>query len=721
MAQVKPVAFALMVLVALAVAPAARATAPVAGATRLGGAPSAKPLMLDLPLRTDAAALARFAESVSDPSSSQYGAYRPVSMLARRFGAPAGERARVLHYLRSVGARGVSIDSTGQFARATMPVATAERVFATALSTFGAATTSGIERYVAPTAPARIPPALAGAVTGVVGLDTAPFAEPQPTLAANASGSGSARLGSGYEPRSGTPRGCRRARAVPYGFTPNQYRAAYDIGISPAATGRGERVALIEIDGFKRSDIAHFANCFGRRLGKIKVVHVGIDRDLRPSFETTLDLEMLVASAPGVFARGVGVYQTRPQTASVLRALTAPLRRVRDRPDVISVSLGICEPFLTHATSGRSGAEAINRTLEVAAATGISVISASGDDGSTACTGDRSPDGLPLRLKAVSFPASSPWVTGVGGTNIKLTRANRIAGQVVWNDSPGLPEAGGGGYSRLFQRPAYQRAAISSRHRVVPDVSMLADPYPGFLIYCSARPGCVNRSNRNPWTPFGGTSAGSPLLAGAFALVDAQLRSHGRPNLGFANPLLYRIDRSSLGPHVFSDVIRGSNDVFAPRGRAVGCCTAAPGFDPASGLGSVNVGALTLASLVDTRAYARVALAVPRQRHVLHAGRLRVRVHCSRPCLFIAYASIAYASSRARHARGSVTARTPPRVLRRPGWRTVTVSLRRRARRRLASALHDRGRVSADVSAAIVDPTGKIEHHTRPVHLRLRH
>ena len=388
---------------------------------------------------------------------------------------------------------------------------------------------------------------------------------------------------------------------------------------------------------------------------------------------------------------------------------------------MISVSLGICEPFLTHATSGRSGAEAINRTLEVAAATGISVISASGDDGSTACTGDRSPDGLPLRLKAVSFPASSPWVTGVGGTNIKLTRANRIAGQVVWNDSPGLPEAGGGGYSRLFQRPAYQRAAISSRHRVVPDVSMLADPYPGFLIYCSARPGCVNRSNRNPWTPFGGTSAGSPLLAGAFALVDAQLRSHGRPNLGFANPLLYRIDRSSLGPHVFSDVIRGSNDVFAPRGRAVGCCTAAPGFDPASGLGSVNVGALTLASLVDTRAYARVALAVPRQRHVLHAGRLRVRVHCSRPCLFIAYASIAYASFRARHVRGSVTARTPPRVLRRPGWRTVTVSLRRRARRRLASALHDRGRVSADVSAAIVDPTGKIEHHTRPVHLRLRH
>jgi subtilase family serine protease len=734
--------------VALAATPRAQgatsqalAAGPIARAARVGSAPSDQPLTLDLPLKTDTAGLTRFAAAVSDPSSPEYGLYQPMAMLSRRFGATPAQRRQVIAYLRSVGATDVSIDVTGQFADATMPVATAAHVFGAGLASFRVDTASGARRFVAPTAAVHVPAALAGSVTGVIGLDTEPFQTPQPAplpaaerpapgslhgllsrwSSGSAFGSTAAtdvNLGSGYSPRTGTPAGCPQALAERNGFTPNQYRQAYNIGVAPAVAGngKGERVALIEIDGFKPSDITSFASCFGLPTGRIKVFHVGVRHHLRPGFETTLDLEMLLATAPGVYSRGVGVYQTRPTGSVVLRALTAPLRHPNNRPDVISASLGICEPGLLHAASvGRAGADAFNRTLEVAAADGVSVVSSAGDAGSTACLNPRSQIGRPFRFKAVSFPASSPWVTGVGGTNVALNAGNGIARQVVWNNSPGLPDAGGGGYSRLFRRPRYQRGFTRSRHRVVPDVSMLADPYPGYLIYCSARPGCVNRFNNDPWTPFGGTSAGAPLLAGSFALVDAELRTHGYPNLGFANPLLYKIARSKLRHAVFRDVQIGSNDVFAAKGHGVGCCASKRGFDAASGLGSVNIGALTYAAAVETHRYARLAVHVPRQRRILRARALRVTVHCSRACLFVAYTAI-----RIKHRRGRITAESRIDVRHHRGRSSVTIHLPRRARVKIARALRRHHRVTAYVYAAIVDPTGKIEHHTHGAKLHIR-
>jgi subtilase family serine protease len=721
-------------------APAALAAGPVARAARVGSAPAQRSLMLDLPLRTDAAGLARFAAAVSDPSSPEYGRYQPVATLSRRFGATPAQRRHVVSYLRSVGATDVSIDVTGQFADATMPASTAARMFGTGLASFRLATAAGVQRFVAPTAAVHVPAALAGSVTGVIGLDTERFQPPQlaplpgaerpaPTprglrglLARWTSGSSfgpsaatDVNLGSGYSPRSGTPAGCPAALAQPNGFTPNQYRQAYNIGVAPAVpgNGRGERVALVEIDGFKRSDITTFASCFGLPTGRIKVFHVFVRRNLTPSFESTLDLEMLAASAPGVYSRGVDVYQTVPTGSVVLRALTAPLRHPNNRPDVISASLGICEPNLLGQTVGRAGADAFNRTLEVAAADGVSVISSAGDSGSTACLNPTFQPEIPLRHTAVSFPASSPWVTGVGGTNLALTAGNGIAGQVVWNNSPALPDAGGGGDSRLFRRPGYQRRFTRSRRRVVPDLSILADPFPGYLIYCSARPGCVNSAHHDAWTPFGGTSAGAPLLAGSFALVDAELRTHGHPNLGFANPLLYKIARSKLRDVVFRDVRVGSNDVFT--GRGVGCCSAKRGFDAASGLGSINVGALILGAVAETHRYARLGVHVPRQHQVLRAGALRVNVQCSRACRFVAYTTI-----RITGRRILIKAKSRPHTRHRGGRASVTIRLPARARGRIATALRQHHRVTANLYAAIVDPTGKIVHHTHGAKLRIR-
>ena len=144
-----------------------------------------------MPLKTDKAGLTRFATAVSTPGSPQYGQYESIPTLVRRFGAPAGERAQVLSYLRGTGATGVKIDGTGLYADATMSVGLAQRLFGGDLANFRTANASA-ERFVAPTTPARIPAGLAGAVTGVVGLDTRPLTsgqsetpKPAPLAAAN--------------------------------------------------------------------------------------------------------------------------------------------------------------------------------------------------------------------------------------------------------------------------------------------------------------------------------------------------------------------------------------------------------------------------------------------------------------------------------------------------------------------------------------------------------
>jgi subtilase family serine protease len=127
----------------------------------------------------------------------------------------------------------------------------------------------------------------------------------------------------------------------------------------------------------------------------------------------------------------------------------------------------------------------------------------------------------------------------------------------------------------------------------MPDVSMLADVAPGYASFCSSRPGCVNRSEGDEsWSTQGGTSYASPLLAGGLALVDEDLRVHSRPDLGFVNPLLYTLGRNPAdAPLAFDDVTEFGNDIgpFIQRKRPFGCCTAGPGYDEASGWGSVNL------------------------------------------------------------------------------------------------------------------------------------
>ena len=527
---------ALALLVAATTSPPALAAARQAHATKIGAAPAGEQLALVLPLKGDLAGLQRLARAITDRSSPQYGQYESVSRLAERFGAPAGERTRVLRFLRANGATGVKIDATGLFADATMTVGVAQRVFGTRLNRFR---TASAAQYVSPSAQARVPAAVAGAVTGVVGLDTKPLADGSaPALRKNAHTSSANPI------RSGTPAGCAPALASG-GFTPNQYLTAYGFQPLRAAglLGQNERVALIEIDGFHASDVRTFASCFGLTVPRINTFGVGIKKALKPGPESTLDLEVLDAVAPRL--KAIDVYESGSTSTDVVHSLAAPLQNPGSKPQVISASLSVCEPALFVSLSA-PGIEAAEGSLELAAASGISILSASGDSGSSACIG---PDG-PIAAPDINYPASSWWVTAVGGTNAVLNPGNQLVSQVTWNDAPNALGAGGGGLSQIFRRPSYQKSFVPQNVRGVPDVSMLADVAPGYAIFCTVSPDCVDSKHPNPWLPVGGTSAGTPLLAGGLAILDQDLRTHGLQDLGLANPLLYKVDRTAIGPAV---------------------------------------------------------------------------------------------------------------------------------------------------------------------------
>jgi subtilisin family serine protease len=360
---------------------------------------------------------------------------------------------------------------------------------------------------------------------------------------------------------------------------------------------------------------------------------------------------------------------------------------------------------------GRSGLRAVEGALALETATGISVLASSGDDGSSSCV----VGGSPLPLRATSFPASSPYVTGVGGTNFVLGSANQIQSETVWNDAPYDISAGGGGTSILFGRPGYQNGFFGQDRRQVPDISMLADLLPGYNIFCSVK---ACQGYGSGWVAVGGTSASSPLFAGGIALIDQVLRQDGKQSLGLANSLLYKIQRRYASINVFSDIQSGSNDLGAyipgSNHRPLGCCTAAPGYDRASGLGSPNLAKLaTLAVGLQPR-IAGVGLSLPAQRPILRRH-LVARISCSRRCLIDANATITIAGEKSLHV-GS-----PRGLLRGRGRLTLKLAFSRGQLRRLRSALHSRRRTYAAVVGQILDPGGNVEASSPTRTIRIRH
>lgn len=569
----------LIALVVLALAPA------TAGAT--GKAPGTQlekrvDLLIDL---AHPGGLKRFVRRVSDPSSRRYRDYRSVPHLIRRYGAKRSTRSRVLSWLQRRGIEG-KLSRTRTWIIASAP---ADRIPRSLLH--------GAERRRAArgnAVRAGVPPTLRGDVLAVSALDrSAPAAAPP---LARERTRAQARQRSSERQRTGTPQGCPEGVATG-GFTPNQYTTAYGHAAMHARgyTGAGQRVALVEIDSFRRSDIGTWAECFGLEPPPIRRHKVAGRGFFETEGETALDLEVLTATAPDL--DGIDVYLGDGGQSQLLVSTAAALGTKRNRPDVISISLGQCEL----QTNGQIGyVKAIDHVFAVAAGAGISTLVATGDQGSAPCTNNSGE--VPLPVLAVNTPSSSNYVTAVGGTNLILDEDNSIQDEITWNDVPNQYAGSTGGYSLLSSRPWYQRGVHGGGGnvygaRTLPDVAGLADVAPGYAYYCS-RSACRDHSGA-AWFSLGGTSAATPLLAGGVALANQAAAERGQGNLGLINPLLYGIGKGPDAGSVFRDVTEGDNDtgVMIPPGQGgtgrLGCCDAKRGYDLATGWGSVDVAALS--------------------------------------------------------------------------------------------------------------------------------
>ena len=185
-------------------------------------------------------------------------------------------------------------------------------------------------------------------------------------------------------------------------------------------------------------------------------------------------------------------------------------------------------------------------------------------------------------VTGVNLLASDPLAFAVGGTSLRASHTTgAYIGESAWNsppDPPARPEsqASGGGFSKLFRRPAYQEGVPGiGVFRGVPDVAGDAVRNTGMTL--AATDGGQNYILLGA----SGTSAAAPFWAAVIALADQYAGRH----LGFVNPAIYRIGRSSGHDRAFHDVTTGTNTVVFP-GQTFTGYQAGPGWDPVTGWGS---------------------------------------------------------------------------------------------------------------------------------------
>ncbi|MEU1630094.1 S53 family peptidase [Streptomyces sp. NPDC020096] len=466
----------------------------------------------------DDKALDTFIAKVSDPRSSSYGHYLTKAQFAARFGRTDAEVKQVKDYLRAQGLTVAAVHSGNLLIDANGTAAQLEKAFGTKLSTWKD-TRSGRTFYANDAAP-TLPGSIASLVSDVAGLNNRLQLHHQAPSAVT--------------PHSG-PGG---------GYTPAQLKGGYNVKGGP--NGSGQKIALLEFDGFEQSNISAYDSHYG--LGSpapsVHQVDGGSGALGDGQVEVELDIEVLNAIAPKA---NVAVFEGPNSDAGEVDTYQAI---VDSGIPTTSISWGAAE---TQRTS--TNLSAVDNIFKQGAAEGLGFYAASGDSGS-----DDAGDGG----TSVDFPASDPYVTGVGGTRLTVSSSNAWKSEVAWS-------GGGGGVSSSFTIPSWQKSvqlSVGNGHRQVPDVSAHADPSPGVSIY-----------SQGSWTSVGGTSAAAPEWAAFAALVNQQAAASGKPNLGFANPKLYAAHGTG-----FHDITSGSNGAY----------NAAKGWDFTSGWGSYN--ATTLAA-----------------------------------------------------------------------------------------------------------------------------
>jgi subtilase family serine protease len=312
----------------------------------------------------------------------------------------------------------------------------------------------------------------------------------------------------------------------PSGYTVAQVRHAYGFD---TLTGNGAGQTIAIVDAYGSATVQSDLDVFCARMGVAPTtVDVRTPQGKAPknsgwALETSLDVQWAHAIAPGA-----KIMLVVAKSASLGNLLDAVDYAARNGASQISMSWGASE-----FSSEKNYDSYFQKS-------GVTYIASSGDNGA-----------------GVSWPAASPYVVAVGGTNLQLDAAGNVLNETAWSGS-------GGGISVYQTRPGYQGGWNTASGRGVPDVSYNADPNTGVPVYIS------NYNGSTGWVTVGGTSAGAPQWAAAIALVNAARTTA----LSGTNGALYALANANYSNY-YRDIVVGTNGY-----------TAVARYDYVTGLGS---------------------------------------------------------------------------------------------------------------------------------------
>jgi len=488
------------------------------------------------------AALDRFLAGVSDPTSHTYGHYVTPSEFAALYGPTQAQVDQVVQHLQASGLTVTSVSSNRTVVAATGPVHAVETAFGVTISDWHDAAEN--RDFFGNDSQPILPAALASFVVGIAGLNNHYRAKHHSVASTFAS-----------------------AAPVVGAYSPTDIKTAYDVMPLAARgfSGAGQPLGLFELDVFRQSNISIYDAQYGLSTTLPSVVSV--DSGPLPAggeIEVELDIEVMHAIAP---SSPITVWAGPNTDVGAIDTYNAMV--TSDTTKANSTSWGQCEP-----STMASIMVALDNIFKQAAAQGQSFYAASGDTGAFDCMGNPSSTFTGL---AVDNPADDPFVTGVGGTTLRLGTDSTYGSESAWSNPTRNPPLGsGGGLSTTFSRPAWQTGPgvanpYTSGMRQVPDVSLDADPTTGYSIYATDK-------GTTAWFDVGGTSAAAPAWAAFTSLVNQFRAAYDSPRLGFANPMLYRLGSTTPLYPPFHDVITGDN-LYYPATAAWDYATGWGSFD----------------------------------------------------------------------------------------------------------------------------------------------
>ena len=551
------------------------------------------------------AALEKLLAAQKDPASAQYHHWLTPEEFGARFGMAQTDIEKVQTWLEQQGLEVERVSRSRNMIRFKGTVSQLERAFRTEMHYFK----NDRETHFAPSTALSIPAAIAPAVQAVGNLSNF---RPRPMHVKTRSAFTSSQSGSNF-------------------FAPGDIAVTYDISplYSAGIDGTGQSISVVGQSAIDPKDIENFQSAAG--LTKKEPVMVLVPGSGSSTVvagdegESSLDVEW-----SGAIAKGATINFVYTGSSTNFNAFDSIQYAIFEKiGNIISISYGACE------TATKQANFSLENVFQQAAAQGQTILASSGDQGSTACSGDT--NGLTQVQQdalAVNYPASSPYVTAVGGTEVStadstsstywasasgsdvLTSAKRYIPEIVWNDNSaqfGL-SASGGGASALFTKPSWQTGVAgipNDGKRDVPDVSLYSSPdLPGYLFCTSDKSDWVGASSSGPaqaascnsgfrdstsggnyLTVAGGTSFAAPIFAGMVALINQ--KQGWTEGQGLANTTLYKLaSNSSTYSSVFHDVTSGNNKCNAGStycGTTTGGFTAGTGYDQVTGLGSIDL------------------------------------------------------------------------------------------------------------------------------------